>query len=59
MQFRNINGRKLIYFRLNSTGVLQCHRVNVRRSCSYIDSTDWIKKKKATINPKNKNDKSV
>ena len=39
--------------------MLQCHRVNVRRSCSYIDSTDWIKKKKATINPKNKDDKSV
>ena len=58
MQFRNINGRKLIYFRLNSTDVLQCHRVNVRRSWSYIDSTDQIKKKKATTNPKNKDDKS-
>ena len=58
MQFRNINGRKLIYFKLNSTDVLQRHRVNVRRSWSYSDSTDRVKKKKATINPKNKDDKS-
>ena len=25
--------------------------------CSYIDSPDWIKKKKATANVKNKDDK--
>ena len=24
---------------------------------SYIDSPDWVKKKRATINPKNKDDK--
>ena len=35
----------------------KCHKVNFRRSSSYIDSSDWIKKKKATINPKNKDDK--
>ena len=34
-----------------------CHKVNFRRSGSYIDSPDWIKKKKATINPKNADDK--
>ena len=35
----------------------KCHRVNFRRDGSYIDSPDWIKKKKATINPQNKDDK--
>ena len=34
-----------------------CHKVNFKRGVSYIDSPDWIKKKKATINPKNKDDK--
>ena len=33
------------------------HNVNFKRSGSYIDSPDWIKKKKATINPKNRDDK--
>ena len=27
----------------------KCHKVNFRRGDSYIDSPDWIKKKKATI----------
>ena len=31
----------------------KCHKVNFKRGGSYIDSPDWIKKKKATINPKN------
>ena len=31
----------------------KCHKVNFRRGGSYIDSPDWVKKKKATINPKN------
>ena len=35
---------QLIYYR--------CHKVNFRCGGSYIDSPDWIKKKKATINPK-------
>ena len=35
----------------------KCHHVNFRRGGSYIDSPDWIKKKKATINPKNTDDK--
>ena len=33
------------------------HKVNFSCDGSYIDSPDWIKKKKATINPKNKYDK--
>ena len=35
----------------------KCHKVNFKRSGSYIDSPDWIKKKKATINPKKTDDK--
>ena len=34
-----------------------CHKVNCICGCSYIDSSDWIKKKKATIKPKNNDDK--
>ena len=35
----------------------KCHKVNSNRGGSYIDSPEWIKKKKATINPKNEDDK--
>ena len=35
----------------------KCHKLNFRSSGSYIDSPDWIKKKKATTNLKNKDDK--
>ena len=35
----------------------KCHKVNFRPSGSYIDSPDWIKKRKATINPENADDK--
>ena len=30
------------------------HKINPNRGGSYIDSLDWIKNKKATINPINK-----
>ena len=32
-------------------------KVNLSRGALYIDSTKWLKIKKATINPKNKDDK--
>ena len=31
----------------------KCHKTNMNRVGSYIDSPDWIKNKKATINPIN------
>ena len=34
----------------------KCHKINSNWSGWYIDSPDWIKTKKATINPINKND---
>ena len=37
----------------------QCHKVNFTSGNSYIDSPGCLKKKKATINPKNKDDKCV
>ena len=35
----------------------KCHKINFKCGGSYIDSADWIKKKTATINLKNKYDK--
>ena len=34
-----------------------CQNENFKRGGSYIDSSDWIKKDEATINPKNEDDK--
>ena len=34
----------------------KCHEINFKCGGSYIDSPDWIKSKKAIINPTNKND---
>ena len=39
----------VLYYNLN--------KVSLSRSGSYIDSPKWLKNKKATINPKNKDDK--
>ena len=35
----------------------KCHKISLNLDGSYIDSPDWIKNKKATINPINKNNK--
>ena len=35
----------------------KCRKINFKRGGSYINSPDWIKKKKAAISPKNANDK--
>ena len=35
----------------------KCHKISFKRCSSYIDSPDWIKKKKATIYLKNTDDK--
>ena len=36
----------------------KCLNVNFKRGGLYIDFTEWIKKKKATANPKTEDDKS-
>ena len=33
------------------------HKISLNRGRSYIDSAKWLKNKKATINPKNDDDK--
>ena len=43
------DGVNALYYDLN--------KISLNRCKSYIDSTAWIKNKKATINPKNNNDK--
>ena len=35
----------------------KCHKINLKRGGSYIDSSDWIKNKKATVNPINNDGK--
>ena len=35
------------------------HRISLKRGGSYIDIPEWLKYKKATINPKNNDDKCV
>ena len=37
----------------------KCHKINPNRGGSYINSPDWIKNKKATINPINIKDKKL
>ena len=47
------------YFAFDSVQLMydKCHKVNFKREGSYIDSPDWIKKKKPTIYPKCTDDK--
>ena len=35
----------------------QSHKISLNRGGSYIDSPEWLKNKKATINPKTNDDK--
>ena len=35
----------------------KCHKVNFRRGGSHFDFPDWVRKKRAAINPKIKDDK--
>ena len=35
----------------------KCYKINFKQGGSYINSPDWIKKKKATINPKKEDDR--
>ena len=53
---KNINQREQIYFDSVQLTYFKCHKVSLIRDSSYTDSPDWIKKKKATINPKNIDD---
>ena len=49
-------GSELI-FELVQLLYYKCQKVNFKCGGLYIDSPDWIKKKNATINPRNRDDK--
>ena len=51
---KRMKGSELV---LDSVDILQCHEISLVRGGSYIDSPKWLKNKKATINPKNNDDK--
>ena len=55
-KFRKIKRGSNSIFDSGQLVYCKCHKVNIRHSGSYIDYPDWIKKKIATINPKNKDD---
>ena len=44
-------------FIFDSVQYYKCQKVSFIRAGSYIDSPDWIKRKKTTIIPKNIDDK--
>ena len=52
----SVKGREFVF---DSIDLLyyKLHKINLNRGGSYIDSTEWLKNKKATINPKNNDDK--
>ena len=52
----NLESRKGSEFVFNYVYLMyyKCHKINPNRCGSYVDSPDWIKKKKATLNPINK-----
>ena len=35
----------------------KCHKINLNRTGSYIDTTDWLRKEKSIINSINGNNK--
>ena len=43
-------------FAFESVDLLYCslHKISLNRGGSYIDSPEWLKNKRATVNPKNK-----
>ena len=51
-----IKGSDFAFVRINLL-FYKCHKINFKCGGSYIDSPDWIKEKKATMNPKNDDDK--
>ena len=56
-RIRRINEKSEFVF--DSVDLLhyKLHKINLNRSGSYVDSPKWLKHKKATINPKNDDDK--
>ena len=53
---KSISGREFIFYLVHIM-YHKCHKINFRHGGSYVDSSDCINKEKATVNPKNKDDK--
>ena len=51
---KSVTGSEFIF---DSIGLLYYKQISLNRGGSYIDSPEWLKNKKATINPKNNDDK--
>ena len=49
------NGSDFVYENVETLGI-RFHTIEIKRGSSYIDSPQWLKNKKATINPKNTKD---
>ena len=52
----SIRGNEFIFDSVNSL-YYKLHKISLNKGGSYIDSPRWLKNKKATINPKNNDDK--
>ena len=52
----SIKGSEFVFDSVDSL-YYKLHKISLNRSGSYIDSPNWLKNKKATINPKNNDDK--
>ena len=54
----NLQSMRVSAFVLDHVQLLyyKCHKINLNCGGSYIDSPDWIKNKKGTINPISKKD---
>ena len=51
----SMEGRKFVFDAVNAL-YSNLNKINLSRGGSYIDSPQWLKNKKATINPKNNDD---
>ena len=49
-----MKGSSFIFERVDSL-YYHLHKISLNRGGSHIDSSEWLKAKRATINPKNKN----
>ena len=52
----SMKGSEFVFDNVDSL-YYKLHRISLKRGGSYIDSRKWLKNNKATINPKNNNDK--
>ena len=52
----SMKGTEFVFDGVNSL-YYKLHKISLKRGESYTDSPEWLKNKKATINPKTKDDK--